>query len=71
MDFDESAADEVTKANNDAVKKGKFKGTEEDFRNKIDEMIQNSEKTISNKDIKDKEKYVLSYKIDTLKEIRQ
>jgi len=40
-------------------------------KNKIDEMIQNSEKTISNKDIKDKEKYVLSYKIDTLKEIRQ
>ena len=38
MNFDESAADEVTKAYNDAVKKGKFKGTEEDFRNKIDDM---------------------------------
>ena len=34
-------------------------------------MIQVSEETISNKDIKDKEKYVLSYKLDTLKEIRQ
>jgi hypothetical protein len=39
MDFDEGAADEVTKAYNDAVKKGKFKGTEEDFRNKIDDMM--------------------------------
>ena len=40
-------------------------------KNIIDKMIQVSEETISNKDIKDKEKYVLSYKIDTLKEIRQ
>tara|TARA_B100000700_G_C14947982_1_gene810187 strand:+ start:56 stop:448 length:393 start_codon:yes stop_codon:yes gene_type:complete len=40
-------------------------------KNIIDKMIQVSEETISNKDIKDKEKYVLSYKLDTLKEIRQ
>ena len=39
MDFDEGVTDEVTKAYNDAVKKGKFKGTEEDFRNKIDNMM--------------------------------
>ena len=39
INFDEGAADEVTKAYNDAVKKGKFKGTEEDFRNKIDDMM--------------------------------
>jgi hypothetical protein len=39
MNFDEGATDEVTKAYNDAVKKGKFKGTEEDFRNKIDDMM--------------------------------
>jgi hypothetical protein len=39
MDFNEGATDEVTKAYNDAVKKGKFKGTEEDFRNKIDDMM--------------------------------
>ena len=39
INFDEGATDEVTKAYNDAVKKGKFKGTEEDFRNKIDDMM--------------------------------
>ena len=39
MDFDEGVTDEVTKAYNDAVKKGEFKGTEEDFRNKIDNMM--------------------------------
>ena len=39
INFDEGATDEVTKAYNDAVKKGKFKGTEEDFRNKIDNMM--------------------------------
>jgi hypothetical protein len=38
-EFDVGATDEVTKAYNDAVKKGKFKGTEEDFRNKIDDMM--------------------------------
>ena len=40
-------------------------------KNKIDKMIQDSEEIIGNKDIKDKEKYILSYKLDTLKEIRQ
>ena len=40
-------------------------------KNQIDKMIQDSEETIDNKDIKDKEKYILSYKLDTLKEIRQ
>ena len=40
-------------------------------KNQIDKMIQDSEETIGNKDIKDKEKYILSYKLDTLKEIRQ
>ena len=40
-------------------------------KNRIDKMIQDSEETIGNKDIKDKEKYILSYKLDTLKEIRQ
>ena len=40
-------------------------------RNQIDNMIKDSEETISNKDIRDKEKYILSYKLDTLREIRQ
>jgi len=40
-------------------------------KNQIEKMIQDSEETIGNKDIKDKEKYILSYKLDTLKEIRQ
>ncbi len=40
-------------------------------KNQIDKMIQDSEEIIGNKDIKDKEKYILSYKLDTLKEIRQ
>ena len=34
-------------------------------------MIKDSEEIIGGKDIKDKEKYILSYKLDTLKEIRQ
>ena len=40
-------------------------------RNQIDNMIKDSEETISNKDIRGKEKYILSYKLDTLREIRQ
>ena len=40
-------------------------------KDQIEKMIQDSEKTISNEDIKDKEKYTLSYKLDSLKEIRQ
>lgn len=40
-------------------------------KNQIDKMIQDAEETIGNKNIKDKEKYILSYKLDTLKEIRQ
>ena len=40
-------------------------------KNQIDKMIQDSEEIIGYKDIKDKEKYILSYKLDTLKEIRQ
>ena len=40
-------------------------------KDQIEKMIQDSEETIGNKDIKDKEKYILSYKLDTLKEIRQ
>ena len=35
----------------------------------VDLMIQDAEKAFDNQDIKDKEKYILSYKIDTLKEI--
>ena len=40
-------------------------------KNQIDKMIKDSEETIRNKDIRDKEKYILSYKLDTLREIRQ
>ena len=40
-------------------------------KNQIDKMIKDSEEIIGSKDIKDKEKYILSYKLDTLKEIRQ
>ena len=40
-------------------------------KNQIDKMIKDSEETISNQDIRDKEKYILSYKLDTLREIRQ
>tara|TARA_B110001452_G_scaffold111354_1_gene92327 strand:+ start:208 stop:600 length:393 start_codon:yes stop_codon:yes gene_type:complete len=37
----------------------------------IDTIIKNSLEQINNKEISDKEKYLLSYKIDTLKEINQ
>ena len=40
-------------------------------KNQIDKMIYDSTETLSKKDIKDKEKYILSYKLDTLKEIKQ
>ncbi len=40
-------------------------------KNQIDKMIHDSTETLSKKDIKDKEKYILSYKLDTLKEIKQ
>ncbi len=39
--------------------------------NQIDKMVQDSVKIINNEDIKDKEKYILSHKLDALKEIRQ
>ena len=38
---------------------------------KISLMISDAEKEIKNSIIKDKEKYILSHKLDTLKEIRQ
>ena len=37
----------------------------------IEEIIKNSQEKMSKNDITDKEKYLLSYKIDTLKEINQ
>ena len=37
----------------------------------IESIIQNSEEKINKAEISDKEKYLLSYKIDTLKEINQ
>ena len=40
-------------------------------KNQIDKMVQESEKLISGKEVNDKEKYILSYKLDTLKGIRQ
>ena len=40
-------------------------------KNSIDLLIQNSQKQMSNVDISDKEKYLLSHKIDTLREINQ
>ena len=38
-------------------------------KNSIDTIIKDSQEKISKSDISDKEKYLLSYKIDTLKEI--
>ena len=38
-------------------------------RNFIDSIIKNSQERISKSDINDKERYLLSYKIDTLREI--
>ena len=38
-------------------------------RNSIDTIIKNSQKKIENNEINDKEKYLLSHKIDALKEI--
>ena len=40
-------------------------------KNSLDEIIKNSEEKINKSEISDKEKYLLSYKIDTLKEINQ
>jgi F-type H+-transporting ATPase subunit epsilon/F-type H+-transporting ATPase subunit delta len=40
-------------------------------KNSIDLLIKNSEKQMSNDEISDKEKYLLAYKIDTLREINQ
>ena len=37
----------------------------------VDRMIKESEEKLGTKDIKDKEKYILSYKLETLKEIKQ
>ena len=40
-------------------------------RNSIDSIIKNSQEKISKGDINDKERYLLSYKIDTLREINK
>ena len=40
-------------------------------KNSIDIMIKNSQEKISKGEISDKERYLLSYKIDTLREINQ
>jgi len=40
-------------------------------KNRIDEIIKNSQEKIADEDIDDKERYLLSYKIETLKEINQ
>jgi len=40
-------------------------------RNFIDSIIKNSQERISKSDINDKERYLLSYKIDTLREINK
>ena len=40
-------------------------------RNSIDSIIKNSQEKISKGDIDDKERYLLSYKIDTLREINK
>jgi|TARA_B110000967_G_C18858047_1_gene548338 F-type H+-transporting ATPase subunit epsilon len=40
-------------------------------KNKVEDLILLAEKKITKNHIKDKEKYILSHKIDTLKEIRQ
>ena len=40
-------------------------------RNTIDSIIKNSQEKISKGDIDDKERYLLSYKIDTLREINK
>ena len=41
------------------------------LKEEIDKMIEDSESKIKNEDIKDKEKYILSHKIDSLKHIKQ
>ncbi len=49
--------------------------TAQDFeelkKDKIEMIVKESQEKLNQKDVKDKEKYLLSYKIDTLKEIKQ
>jgi len=40
-------------------------------KDEVNRMIKDSEEKINNENIKDKEKYILSYKLGALKEIRQ
>tara|TARA_B100000945_G_C20358262_1_gene585760 strand:+ start:539 stop:925 length:387 start_codon:yes stop_codon:yes gene_type:complete len=45
------------------------KGLEDFDKNSIDKIIKNSQEKINKDNVSDKEKYLLAYKIDTLKEI--
>ena len=49
--------------------------TAQDFeelkKDKIEMIVKETQEKLNQKDVKDKEKYLLSYKIDTLKEIKQ
>ncbi len=55
--------------NNLLILSSSVKNVKKMSKKEIDLMIQEAERAFNNKDIKDKEKYILSYKIDTLKEI--
>tara|TARA_B100000579_G_scaffold435527_1_gene459034 strand:- start:1066 stop:1458 length:393 start_codon:yes stop_codon:yes gene_type:complete len=57
--------------NNLLILSSTAKNIKELSKDRMDEMIKDSEKKIKEEKIIDKERYVLSYKIDTLKEIRQ
>ena len=54
--------------NNLLILSSSVKDVKKISKKEINEMIQNAEKAYNNQEIKDKDKYILSHKIDTLKE---
>tara|TARA_B100000945_G_C20051663_1_gene443821 strand:- start:17 stop:409 length:393 start_codon:yes stop_codon:yes gene_type:complete len=57
--------------NNLLILSSSVKDVKKISKKEINEMIQNAEKAYNNQEIKDKDKYILSHKIDTLKEFTQ
>ena len=57
--------------NNLLILSSTVRNTKNLSKDEIDSMIKDSEEKIKNNDIKDKEKYILSHKINTLKDIKQ
>ena len=57
--------------NNLLILSSSVKDVKKISKKEIIEIIQNAEKAYNNQEIKDKDKYILSHKIDTLKEFTQ